>query len=859
MLLAEANQWPEDVRQYFGDGDECHMAYHFPMMPRLYMSIAMEDRFPLVEILGQTPPIPPNCQWAIFLRNHDELTLEMVTDRERDYMYRIFAGDPRMRVNVGIRRRLATLMENSRPKIELISFLLMTLPGAPILYYGDEIGMGDNIYLGDRNGVRTPMQWSPDRNAGFSRADPQRLYLPPIMDAVYGFEAVNVEAQLRSSSSLLHWTRRMIAVRRRYHAFGRGTIAFLEPGNRKVLAFLREHEGQAMLCVANLSRFPQAVELDLARFEKHVPVEILGQEPFPPIGKLPYLVTLPGHGYFAFRLATDAKPPAWHEDRLAPARLPVLVLGAEWNEALASGTRAADFASLFLNTNRERLRDDVLLPFLRKRRWFAAKAHAVRDVRFAMLASWKAGDRDWTLSLIDVELESGETQRYFQPLAIEWETRDKDPLESLGAWAIAKVRRRDQVGVLYGAFGNPGFSRALARAMGEGAEVPLGKGRLRFSATALYPSLVAAIDDEVRIPTLEQSNTGIFFGNRLFLKAYRQLRPGINPELEVGRFLTGASPFARIAPIAGAVEYLEGDGEPVTLAILQKYVENQGDLWSHTLEHLRRMVAAPAAQRPHAGHSAEAAASEAQSSRMHLLGQRVAQLHRAFCKVTGDPAFDPEPLTKADLDGWKKAVIEEAARTFDAAAKARPGLSEAAGTQLDEMLAARERVLERVRAIDFDTAGLVKTRYHGDLHLGQVLVAQDDFVIVDFEGEPARTLDERRRKASALRDVAGMLRSISYAADAAELRREPRADNVAIESTQRVLAAWERDATRAFMAGYREEGAGLPSLPSHPASLHAMLDLFMIEKAVYELRYELDNRPDWITIPIRGLLELAKK
>ena len=305
LLLAEANMWPEDVRQYFGDGDECHMAYHFPMMPRLYMSIAMEDRYPLVEILSQTPPIPANCQWAIFLRNHDELTLEMVTDRERDYMYRMFASDARMRVNVGIRRRLAPLMENSRPKIELITFLLMTMPGAPILYYGDEIGMGDNIYLGDRNGVRTPMQWSPDRNAGFSRADPQRLYLPPIMDSVYGYEAVNVEAQLRNPSSLLQWTRRLIATRRRYQAFGRGSLAFLEPGNRKVLAFLREHEGEAMLCVANLSRFPQAVELDLARFEKRVPVELFGQESFPPIGKLPYFVTLPGHGYAVMNITRN--------------------------------------------------------------------------------------------------------------------------------------------------------------------------------------------------------------------------------------------------------------------------------------------------------------------------------------------------------------------------------------------------------------------------------------------------------------------------------------------------------------------------------------------------------------------------
>jgi maltose alpha-D-glucosyltransferase/alpha-amylase len=857
MLLAEANMWPEDVRQYFGDADECHMAYHFPMMPRLYMSIAMEDRHPLVEILGQTPPIPPNCQWAIFLRNHDELTLEMVTDRERDYMYRIFAGDPRMRVNVGIRRRLAPLMENSRTKIELISFLLMTLPGAPIMYYGDEIGMGDNIYLGDRNGVRTPMQWSPDRNAGFSRSDPQRLYLPPIMDAMYGYEAVNVETQLRNPSSLLHWTRKLIAMRRRHRAFSRGGIVFLEPGNRKVLAFLREHEGQALLCVANLSRFPQAVELDLARFETRVPVELIGQEAFPAVGKLPYLITLPGHGYFAFRLAADAKPPAWHEDRLPHARLPVLVLAPGWEAALEDEAHAPDLAGIFMNVTHERFRDEVLLPYLRSRRWFAAKNEAVKDVRFSLLATWKAAARKWKLALIDVELETGEVQRYFQPLAIDWETRDHDPLEAIGASAIAKVRRKDRVGVLYGAFGNPEFPRAMLRAIAEGAEATLGPGHLRFSHTALGALLDGAEAEEVRIPGLEQSNTGIFFGNRLFLKAYRQMRPGINPEYEVGRFLTEVSPYPHIAPIVGAIEYLEGGGEPATLAILQKYVENQGDLWTYTLEHLRRIVAMPAGTREAEARSPEAAAADAQSARMDLLGRRVAELHHAFCKRSGDPAFDPEPLGASEAAQWKDLVLGEAARTFEAAAHARAALPESARPQLDAVLAARERILERIRAVDLRVEGVMKTRYHGDLHLGQVLVAQDDFVIVDFEGEPARALDERRRKASVLRDVAGMLRSISYAADAADLRRSERADASAGDA-RAILERWERDATAAFLSGYRAAARGLASIPASEAAFDAMLELFLIEKALYELRYEIANRPDWIAIPLRGLLELEK-
>jgi maltose alpha-D-glucosyltransferase/alpha-amylase len=859
MLLAEANMWPEDVLRYFGDGDECHMAYHFPMMPRLYMSIAMEDRFPLVEILGQTPPIPANCQWAIFLRNHDELTLEMVTDRERDYMYRIFAGDPRMRVNVGIRRRLAPLMENSRPKIELISFLLMTLPGAPILYYGDEIGMGDNIYLGDRNGVRTPMQWSPDRNAGFSRADPQRLYLPPVMDAVYGYEAVNVEAQRRSDSSLLQWTRRMVAVRRRYRAFGRGALTFLEPGNRKVLAFLREYEGEAMLCIANLSRVPQAVELDLARFEKHVPVEILGEETFPPVGKLPYLVTLPGHGYFCFRLATDAKPPAWHEERLPPQQLRVLVLAQGWEEALEKAAGCVpDPGAIFLNLTHEKFRDQVLLPYIRARRWFAAKGDRVTDMRLAVVSPWKAANGTWNLGILEADLTSGARQRYFLPFAYDWETRAYDPLEKLGAWALAKVRRRERMGIVYDAFGNPGFARDLAASMGTNAEVAFNCGALRFSSTRLHRELAEAIPGDVRIPTLEQSNTGVFFDNKLFLKGYRLLRHGVNPELEMARFLTEKSPCPNIAPLVGAAEFLESaNPEPITLAVLHKFIDNRGDLWALTQEQLTQLAALPAPAPLDLVVEVDIEAQKLHLISMSLLGRRVAELHRALCKTTGDPAFDPEPVTDADIEARKAAIDGEIDATLDALAETRARLPEELQPQADALAASREGLRSRVRGITTRHGAFVKTRYHGDLHLGQVLVAQDDFVFVDFEGEPARPFAERRMKSCVLRDVAGMLRSFSYAAHAARLALDPRA--ATHEAAAERLARWERELKPAVRAGSAAAPPGLASVPSDGASFEALLDLFQIEKALYELRYEITNRPDWIAIPLRGLLELAKK
>jgi maltose alpha-D-glucosyltransferase / alpha-amylase len=856
LLLAEANMWPEDVRQYFGDGDECHMAYHFPMMPRLYMSIAMEDRHPLVEIMSQTPPIPPNTQWAIFLRNHDELTLEMVTDRERDYMYRIFANDPRMRVNVGIRRRLAPLMENNRDKIELITFLLMTMPGAPILYYGDEIGMGDNIYLGDRNGVRTPMQWSPDRNAGFSRADPQRLYLPPIMDAVYGYEAVNVEAQLRSPSSLLHWTRRLVATRSRYKAFGRGTLSFLEPGNRKVLAYLREHDGEAMLCVANLSRVPQAVELDLGRFAGRVPVELFGQESFPPLGNLPYLVMLPGHGHMAFRLATDAKPPGWHEERLPPKRLAVLVLAPGWQEMLDRGRDPFEPERLFMHTSRAKLRDEVMLPYLRGRRWFAAKNERIEDLRMPQVSPWRGDTATWRISFVEVRLASGAMQRYFLPIAVDWETRHHDPMERYGAFAITRVRHKDRVGLFYAAFANPDFARDMARAMAANREVPLGEGSLRFSSSEQLAQHMAALDDEVRTPALEQTNTAVFFGSRLFLKGYRRLRTGVNPELEMGRFLTDVSPFAHIAPVLGAVEHHQpGEAEPATLVVLQKFIDNQGDLWTVILEHLARLQALPATdeavQRP-----VEQVAAEFHLNRMALLGRRVGEMHRALCHASGDPAFDPEPVARADVEAWKAGVERDLDATFAMVDEALPRLAEPVRAQVAPLLARRERLRERTRAFTCESAGLAKTRFHGDLHLGQVLVAQDDFVIVDFEGEPERSLEERRAKSSVLRDVAGMLRSFSYAAHAALLRREPGAP--ANEAGVRAVADWEAQAKHYFLQGYAKATQGVASVPSDPECFAGSLELFLLEKALYELRYELANRPDWVEIPLRGLIELAK-
>ena len=648
LFLAEANQWPEDVLPYFGDGDECHMAFHFPLMPRIFMALAQEDRHPIVEIMHQTPEIPDSCQWAIFLRNHDELTLEMVTDRERDYMYQTYATDPRMRINVGIRRRLASMMENDRPRIELLNSLLMSMPGTPIIYYGDEIGMGDNIFLGDRDAVRTPMQWSGDRNAGFSRTEPARLYLPPIMDPVHGYEAVNVEAQGRSAGSLLNWMKRIIAVRKAHRAFGRGTLKFLHPGNRKVIAYLREHEDEAILCVANLSRSAQPVELDLSRFRGLVPVELLGNSSFPPLGDLPYFLTLPGYGFYWFRLAREAAAPRWHQESPPYAEPPVLVLptGRQTN-------RGTDGVPLRLSGRQlAQLEKEALPNFLGTRRWFAAKEEGIERVE--VMAQAEFGDNG-LIAMLRVHMAAGhsertEPQHYFLPLAATW---DDDAEENGGSVSmpqiLTKLRRRARVGLLFDALADGGFCRDVVEAMGENGEMGLGEGTIRFSGTGVFGELVGdepVAELGVRRAGVEQASSSVILGERLILKAYRRLQKGTNPDLEMGRYLTEKVRFDNTPPLAGAIEYRGPDGE-TTLGLLQGFVENQGDGWSYVIDYLGRYLddRLLSSWSLEDGDDAEAVLDEPGTEDafftglVRTLGLRTGELHAALAAPTDDDSF----------------------------------------------------------------------------------------------------------------------------------------------------------------------------------------------------------------------------
>ncbi|WP_448172072.1 maltose alpha-D-glucosyltransferase [Rhizobacter fulvus] len=852
LLLAEANMWPEDVREYFGDGDECQMAYHFPLMPRMYMAIAQEDRHPIVEILAQTPEIPDGCQWAIFLRNHDELTLEMVTSKERDYMYRMYASDARARINLGIRRRLAPLLENDRARIELMNGLLLSMPGTPVLYYGDEIGMGDNIFLGDRDGVRTPMQWTSDRNGGFSRADPQRLYLPPIQDPIYGFEALNVEAQAREPSSLMNWTKRLLAVRSATQAFGRGRFTMLHPGNRKVLAYVREHGDDVILCVFNVSRAAQPVELALEDYKGRVPVEMLGRNAFPTIGDHPYMMTLPAYGFFWFRLASDAAPPQWHVERLAVEDLPVLVLFDGWNSFFRG--KVVPWRMGMAEKTRAQFERELLPRFMQRQRWYAAKAEPLTRATLSAHGVLETDGAQWLVALVDLE-GPAEPARYFVPLAIAFEDDDEERVRELTPLAVTRVREQATTGVLADAMADVPFCRALVRGIGAGRELPADGGSLRFTPTAAFEQVVGdALDGPTPLHRLTTSSNSIsLLGDRLFLKGYRRLQAGASPELEMGRFLTDVAAYPHCVPVAGSLEFVAKDGAVWVLALLQAQVANQGDAWTYIVDQLARLL-----EQQRGGETGVQEGIEAMAERVQVLARRVAELHVALARPGGGPAFDPEPIGAADLGDWAATVQRESAQTFALLRSRVPGFGESLAALAARVVDAEPALGQRIgAAAQLQPAGL-KTRLHGDLHLQQVLIVRDDYLLIDFEGEPQRTLAERRAKHSALRDVAGMLRSFDYARHTA-LHQSVQG---AVEFERLVPAArqWERRMREAFVLAYREvvvAGGLYASEAAFNAACAPLLDLFELEKALYELRYEIDNRPDWIGVPLAGIAALA--
>jgi maltose alpha-D-glucosyltransferase/alpha-amylase len=863
LILAEANQWPEDVRPYFGDGDECHMAFHFPLMPRIYMALRQEDRLPITDIMAQTPAIPELCQWGIFLRNHDELTLEMVSEEERDYMYLAYSADPRMRINIGIRRRLAPLVDNNRRRIELLNSLLFSFPGTPILYYGDEIGMGDNIYLGDRNGVRTPMQWSGDRNAGFSRASPAKLYSPVIMDPVWGYEAINVEAQQSDPSSLLSWMRNMISLRKIFQVFGRGTLRFLLPENRKVLAYIRVGEGQTILCIANLSRFAQPVTLDLSEFEGMVPVEMLGYVEFPAISKAPYNVTLSSYGFFWLELQPS---PDRHllEEATAPESAPQLSLRGErdWEGVFASG-----------------LFEKRMLPdYLPRQRWFGAKSRTIATVTVTDWASLPTPEGEAVaIAFLEVAYTQGEAEMYLLPLTLAFEADADAFREGSQNAVIGAALMPGKRGIVADAMYTNGAADALLQLLATTGELPTRHGVLRGIPSSIYQDLrgTSGLALVPRRSSAEQSNTSVLYGDRLILKLFRRLEFGPNPDTEIGRYLTEHSSFRNTAPFGGAIEYTPHGQTAATGAMLQGLVENEGDGWQWTLDELARYyegmlvsqfsqdqlprtVAAVDANSPAMLHARDAAGFYLDAA--STLGRRTAELHLALAQPSDDSAFAPQTASLVHVTRIVDAMASHGAMAFELLKDnlGRLGeVSESAVEQAALLLSRRRGVLAKFSRLPSLLDGALLTRVHGDYHLGQVLRAKGDFILLDFEGEPARSLAERRSKQLPMKDVAGMLRSFSYAAYAALGRvtsRRPQDYDQLLPWAR----LWEAAATTEFLESYRKAVAGSRVVPTEVAAFQELLEIYLLDKALYELVYELNNRLAWVTIPLSGILQLSR-
>jgi maltose alpha-D-glucosyltransferase/alpha-amylase len=858
MLLAEANQWPEDAVEYFADDDACQMAFHFPLMPRMFMAARQEDRFPIVDILNETPAIPPNCQWGLFLRNHDELTLEMVTDEERDYMYRVYAEDPQARINVGIRRRLAPLLGNDRRLIEMMNGLLFSLPGAPVIYYGDEIGMGDNIYLGDRNGVRTPMQWDSDRNAGFSTANPQRLYLPVVIDPEYHAQAVNVAAQDENPNSLLWWMRRLVSVRNRYHAFSLGTLEILLPDNRKVLAFLRRYGDETILVVVNLSRFTQAAELDLSEHRGAVPVELFGSSQFPAVGDLPYFVTLGGHGFYWFSLE--------RRDDDADESHPHLVTRGPWSDVMrGTGGRAS--------LNR------ALPHYLANRRWFRDKTRRIRGTELVdVIAIPAPGDSRTatvgSLVIVRVLLDQGLPETYVLTVSHATDTAAAEVRKWRADSIICDVTSADGEGVIYDGLTEPEFAKALLETMGKRRQLGGKPGRLVSVPSRSLRRLRAGIDaDSAAVPiSTEQSNTSVVIGNQMVLKVIRRVEEGINPDVEVGRFLTERTSFENSPIVGGALEYREGPSDDVaaTIAVVQEFVANEGDGWNYVLDALTRVLE-EAITRPDIdeimfsmpAQQLAAAAVEPASGNLlvgphlqwaEILGRRTAEMHLALASDPTDGPFAPEPLTAIDrraLHHGARSLLRRSIRAVRSMPNSTPCV--------EELLGVESEILARLEVIMQTPIRTMKIRCHGDYHLGQVLWTGKDFAIIDFEGEPARPLSSRRLKRPALVDVAGMIRSFHYVSKVAgnRLSRDllPSRERAALDP---LLTLWYRAVSGAFLRSYLATAGDAAFLPTDPEELAGLLDFLLFEKAIYELGYEANNRPAWVDVPAQGLVDMLE-
>lgn len=878
MLLAEANQWPEDAAAYYGDGDECHMNFHFPLMPRLFMSLRMEDNFPIIDILQQTPEIPENCQWGLFLRNHDELTLEMVTDEDRDYMYRMYAQDDEMRINLGIRRRLVPLLENDRRQIELLNGLLLSLPGTPVLYYGDEIGMGDNVYLGDRNGVRTPMQWSPDRNAGFSPANPHKLYLPLIVDSEYHYTTINVEAQRAAPNSLLNWTKRLISTRKRYQAFGWGDFHLLSVDNRKVLAFTRTYEDEEILVVANLSRFVQGVNLDLSLFKGRSLIEIFGRTKFPPVqDDGSYFISLSPYGFYWFALKPNAVP------AMQPSKVPTFEL-TQW-EAMFSAGKKESLTTLITN-------------YLTERELLGSEPEKVRSSE--LIECMSIPDSDTYMVNLRVDYTQGDPATFPLFISYAFDSAAQHLLNEASPTVMAKLTSpsastegaSEEVGVLYDAIADTDFLNTLLETLSRNGAYEGTAGKL------LTQSMMSG---ENGLPTDSEpllgkyNNSSVIYsddeagsGSSLILKLFRRLESGVNADIEVRQFLSKHNTFSSFNPVVGYINYQRKGSrtDSSTVGVLQKFIREAQSAWEYSLDNIRSyfdqvsVESAETKEAPpidslltmQAGYDEPSEAKQVANhlmgtylANMQLLGQTTAEFHLALAADPTDEAFAPEPFSSFYQRSIYQFNRNQTGQVFrllkDDMNDHRGLLDESLYPLARSLMSYQDIYLDKFKQILDSKITALRTRYHGDYHLGQVLYTGKDFVLIDFEGEHNKTVSERRIKRSPLYDVAYMLQSIHYAA-VIGFQTEVESGVIRAEQTEKMqqwATFWEQWVSAAFLSAYlktaRNTKGATDFLPKTDQELQVLLNNYLLSTAIHDLGYKLTHRSADTKVPMQRLLK----
>jgi maltose alpha-D-glucosyltransferase/alpha-amylase len=855
LLLAEANMWPEDSASYFGDGDECHMNYHFPLMPRMFMAVNMENRYPIMDIIDQTPEIPETCQWATFLRNHDELTLEMVTEEERDYMYKVFTKDPLARINLGIRKRLAPLLDNDRRKIELMNVLLFSLPGTPVIYYGDEIGMGDNYYLGDRNGVRTPMQWDPGRNAGFSEANPQKLYLPLIIDPEYTFETVNVENQLKNSNSLLWWTRRLVKMWRRFKAFGRGTITFLESENPKTLLFTRHFGDEQILVAINLSRYAQSTMVEMQQYKGLTPVEVFSQNHFPKVGDEASVFTFAPYGYYWFLLVKE-------EEETAEYPIPML-------RDDKGVINIAQWSGLWDLHNLEILEQQVLFNYMHTLPWFNPfnrKVESIKLFDLLPIRSRKYQFQGATL-IIQVDFFEGIYEKYRLVVSFMPGVGEKNKGKNLTSGIISNMVMNGKDGYMYDALHHPMFLKTLVHLLKNNKGTEARDGNIHFDLTPELEQLFEehAFDENFKLLESKAPHVTVQYAKKLIIKQYRKIDRGTDRDVEIIQYLSREKGFAHVPKYLGAIQYSRAGDITRTLGLILENIPKYGTAWNYMSDALNRFYERVSVQ-DHAfnyralhgsvtdpmgflelDQQTQELLGGAYIEHIELLAQRTAEMHLALGTDNNHPDFIGEDLSlhyQRSLFSALKSLERSALEILGNRAETFPKNHR---REIQILLKNRNLLLKTLKRIFDHKIDADKIRPHGNYNLHAILFCDGDFIISHFEGDFSFSLTERRLRKSPIVDVATLLASFHDVAYSALFQNEPSGD---------LAEFWFHYVAQVFVSRYYELVKASPFIPAK-SDFNILLVTFLLEKYLSQIEIlGKDKDASRMIIPVRGISKL---